>query len=83
MKEFFKNAFNDMKESAKAQHEVDKANLEAVKAESKANWEEAKAMGRPETHKKMMQEERDRQIAEANERTTAAKERIDNVKNNS
>ena len=40
IKEFFKNAFSDMKESAKAQHEVDKANLEAVKAESKANFEE-------------------------------------------
>lgn len=39
---FFKKAFNDMKESAKAQHEVDKANLEAVKAESKANFEENK-----------------------------------------
>lgn len=25
VKEFFKNAFEDMKESAKAQHEVDKA----------------------------------------------------------
>ena len=40
MGEFFKNAFRDMKESAKAQHEVDKAELEAVKAESKANFEE-------------------------------------------
>ena len=35
---FFKGAFSDMKESAKAQHEVDKANFEAVKAESKANF---------------------------------------------
>ena len=40
IKQFFKNAFADMKESAKAQHEVDKANFEAVKAESKANFEE-------------------------------------------
>jgi len=40
MGEFFKKAFNDMKESAKAQHEVDKANFEAAKAESKANFEE-------------------------------------------
>ena len=31
-----------MKESTKAQHEVDKANLAAAKAEAKANWEEAK-----------------------------------------
>ena len=29
-----------MKESAKAQHEVDKANFEAVKAEAKASFEE-------------------------------------------
>lgn len=42
MANFFKKAFQDMKESAKAQHEVDKAQLEAVKAESKAQWEEAK-----------------------------------------
>ena len=38
VKGFFKGAFADMKESAKAQHEVDKANLAAVKAESKANF---------------------------------------------
>ena len=31
-----------MKESAKAQHEVDKAQFEQVKAESKANFEENK-----------------------------------------
>lgn len=40
IKQFFKKAFGDMKESAKAQHEVDKANFEAAKAESKANFEE-------------------------------------------
>ena len=54
-----------MKESAKAQHEVDKANFAAAKAESKAQWEEAKAMGKPETRKALMQEERDKQIAAA------------------
>ncbi len=42
MANFFKKAFQDMKESAKAQHEVDKANLEAAKAEAKANFEENK-----------------------------------------
>lgn len=40
MKNFFKKAFQDMKESAKAQHEVDKAEFAQVKAESKANFEE-------------------------------------------
>lgn len=43
MAEFLKKAFQDMKESAKEQHEVDKANFAAAKAESKANWEEAQA----------------------------------------
>jgi len=33
-------AFKDMKASAKAQHEVDRAEFEAVKAESRANFEE-------------------------------------------
>lgn len=33
---FFKKAFRDMKEDAKALHEVDKANFNAAKAESKA-----------------------------------------------
>ena len=37
---FFKKAFRDMKESAKAQHEVDKANFAAAKAEARANFEE-------------------------------------------
>ena len=40
MGEFFKKAFRDMKESAKAQHEVDKAEFRAAKAEAKANFEE-------------------------------------------
>lgn len=80
IKKFFKDAFEDMKESAKAQHEVDKAEFEAVKAESKANWEEAKAMGNPLTHKAMMQKERDEKIAQANARKAAAEQRIETTK---
>ena len=82
MGEFLKKAFQDMKESAKAQHEVDKANFEAVKAESKAQWEEAKAMRDPEKRKAMMQAERDEQIAAAKARTAEANERIDTAKGN-
>ena len=80
MGEFFKNAFKDMKESAKAQHDVDKANWNAAKAESKAQWEEAKAMSKSETRKKLMQSERDKQIAAANERKAAAEARINAAK---
>ena len=82
MSGFFKKAFNDMKESAKAQHEVDKANFAAVKAESKANWEAAKAMGNPERHKAMMQAGRNQQIADANKRVAEAQARIDVAKGN-
>ena len=71
---FIKKAFRDMKESAKAQHAVDKANFEAVKAESKAQWEEAKMS--PSQRTAMMREEQLAQIAEANERKRIAEERI-------
>ncbi len=40
MANFLKKAFSDMKESAMAQHEVDKAEFNAVKAESRASFEE-------------------------------------------
>ena len=80
IKKFFKDAFADMKANAKAQHEVDKANLAAVKAESKAQWEEAKAMGDPARRNAVMQAQRDKQIAEANERKELADERIRKAK---
>ena len=78
IKKFFKDAFSDMKESTKAQHEVDKANFDATKAEAKANWEEAKMS--PSQRQAKMQEERDAQIAAANERKAAADARIDEAK---
>ena len=37
---FFKKAFRDIAESARAQHEVDKAEFAAAKAEARANFEE-------------------------------------------
>lgn len=81
MANFIKKAFSDMKESAKEQHKVDKANFAAVKAESKAQWEEAKAMSNPETMKKIQQEKRAEQIKEANARIAEAQKRIDDAKN--
>ena len=80
LKAFFKKAFSDMRESTKAQHEVDKANWNAAKAESKAQWEEAKAMSKPATRKKMMQAQRDEQIAAAQQRQAEAQARIDATK---
>ena len=78
IKTFFKNAFADMKADAKAQHEVDKANFRAAKAEAKANWEEAKMS--PSQRQAKMQKEREAQIVAANERKAAADARIDVAK---
>ncbi len=76
VKNFFKNAFSDMKESAKAQHEVDKANLDAAKAEARANFEEAKATSSPTARKAADQKKRDEQIIQANKRREEADARI-------
>ena len=78
LKSFFKKAFGDMKESTKAQHEVDKANFRAAKVEAKANWEEAKMS--PSQRQAKMQKEREAQIVAANERKAAADARIDVAK---
>ncbi len=82
IKKFFNDAFSDMKESTKAQHEVDKANLAAARAEARANFEEAKATGSPAARKAADQAKRDEQIAEANKRKEAADARISAVKGN-
>ncbi len=75
IKAFFKKAFRDMKESTKAQHEVDKANLAAAAAEARATWEEAKMS--PSQRQAKMQAEREAQIAKANERKAAADARAE------
>lgn len=70
--------FKDMIESAKEQHKVDKANFAAVKAESRAMREEAKLS--PKARQEKIKQEREAQIAEANERIKAAEARIENAK---
>ena len=75
MFKFLKKAFRDMRESARAQHEVDKANFRAHKAEARATWEEAKMS--PTGRAEKMQEERDEAIREAEARTAAAEAHIE------
>lgn len=81
MGNFLKKAFADIKQSARNQHQVDKANFEAVKAESRAQWEEAKAQSRPTARKAAEEARREEQIDQAQARTAAARERIDAAKN--
>ena len=73
IKSFFKRAFSDMKADMQAQHELDKANLDAIKAESKAFWEEAKRT--PKQMHEARDAERQAQIADARWREDQAKER--------
>lgn len=74
LKNFFKKAFADMKEDAKAQHKLDKANFNATKAEAKAQWETAKRT--PEKIRTARQLEREAQIANAKAREEAAKSKL-------
>ena len=91
-----KKAFKDMGESAKAQHQVDKANFAAAKAEARANFEEnrgtntfRKAQAKqswddahmsPAERTAKTREEQKKQIEEANERIKLANERYEQVK---
>jgi hypothetical protein len=77
---FFKQAFRDMKESAKRQSEIDKANFKAQKMETKAFYQEQKAMRNPEVRKMVQEKEYQQQMAEANARQKAAQKRIDEAK---
>ena len=43
---FMKSAFRDMKESAKLQRQIDKANFRAVRLETKAFYEEQKRLSK-------------------------------------
>ena len=79
---FFKQAFLDMKESAKRQREIDRANYKAQKLETKAFYQEQKAKRNPEVRKMVQEQEYQKQMAEAKARQEAAQKRIDDAKNN-
>ena len=71
-----------MKENAKRQREIDKANFKAQKMETKAFYEEQKAMRNPEVRKGVQEKEYQKQMAEAKARQEAAQKRIDKAKGN-
>ena len=78
---FFKQAFRDMKESARMQKEIDKANFKAQKLETKAFYQEQKAKSNPEVRKMVQKQEYQQQMEEAKARQEAAQKRIDEAKN--
>jgi hypothetical protein len=75
---FFKKAFSDMKESTKRQHEVDKANFKAQHLETKAFYEEQKA--KSNIRKKILEQQFQNKLNDANARQKAAQDRIDKLK---
>ena len=77
---FFKRAFNDMKESTRRQHEIDKANFKAHKLEAKATFQEHKAMSRRDTRKAIELREYEEQMQEAKASQEAAEKRIEEAK---
>ena len=79
---FLKQAFRDMKESAKRQREIDRANFRAQKLETKAFYEEQKAKRNPEIRKMVQEQEYQQQMSEAKARQEAAQKRIDEAKSN-
>lgn len=74
---FFKDAFSDMKAHAHTQKQVSQAEYEAVKAESRARCQEAKALGDPHRRQAATQAQADERIAQANARIAQANARID------
>ena len=77
---FLKQAFRDMKESARMQREIDKANFKAVKMETKAFYQEQKAKSNPDVRKMIQEQEYQQKMAEAAARQEAAQKRIDEAK---
>lgn len=77
---FFKRAFRDMKESARLQHKIDKANYEATKLESKAFYQEQKRKSNPTVRTAAERERMERELEAANQRKAEAQAKLDSIK---
>lgn len=79
---FLKRAFRDMKESAKLQHKIDKANYEATKLESKAFYQEQKRLSNPKVRTAAEKARMEQELEAAEQRKAEAKAKLDSIKNN-
>lgn len=78
---FFKRAFRDMKESARLQRKIDKANYEATKLESKAFYQEQKRLSNPKVRTTTEKARMEQELQAANERKQAAQAKLDSIRN--
>lgn len=79
---FLKRAFRDMKESAKLQHKIDKANYEATKLESKAFYQEQKRLSNPKVRTAAEKARMEQELETAEQRKAEAQAKLDSIKNN-
>jgi hypothetical protein len=79
---FLKRAFRDMKESAKLQHKIDKANYEATKLESKAFYQEQKRQSNPKVRTAAEKARMEQELEAAEQRKAEAQAKLDSIKNN-
>ena len=74
---FFKQAFRDMKESAKLQRQIDQANFQAVKLETKAFYQEQKRLSKPSVRSAAEKERMQKELEAANKRVEEAKAKVE------
>lgn len=79
---FFTGAFDDMKESAKLQHKIDKANYEATKLESKAFYQEQKRKSNPKVRTAAEKARMEQELEAAEQRKAEAQAKLESIKNN-
>ena len=77
---FMKRAFRDMKESAKLQHQIDRANFRAVKLETKAFYEEQKRLSKPSARSAAEKARMQRELEAANKRVEEAQAKVNSAK---
>ena len=77
---FLKRAFRDMKESAKLQRKIDKANFQAKKLETKAFYQEQKRLSKPSVRSAAEKERMQKELEAANKRVEDAKAKVEAAK---
>ena len=77
---FMKRAFRDMKESARLQRQIDKANFQAVKLETKAFYEEQKRLSKPSVRTAAERERMQRELEAANKIVEEAQVKVNNAR---
>ena len=77
---FFRQAFRDMKESAKLQRQIDRANFQATKLETKAFYQEQKRLSKPSVRSAAEKERMQKELEAANQRVAEAQAKVDAAK---